>query len=170
LIANTARDGGWSAVTEIRSRSGRDDIETILIRHDRFRSDRHELAVVRVWDVVTNISRSIDVMRASIERERRDHGNGWAVGGLVVLPSGPGNRRRMTEERALLEPEFPAFAAGWYAALRNDRRAMPGKPGMLWTDRHGSRILPAPFVPGWIWVPEPWAGVRLRTVTGTAQG
>jgi hypothetical protein len=48
LIAEVARRGGWSAVTEIRRGDAGSDIETILVRPARGLLRPPELAVVRV--------------------------------------------------------------------------------------------------------------------------
>ena len=143
-ITRGAQVGAWSAVTEIRSRVGDQVIETVLTR-------KSESVVVHAWDVVTRVAARLEVLRSSVDRERT-RSAGIAVGGLIVVPATPGNRRRMTEEHAIFEREAPALAAHWYAAIRNAHRAMPIDLGVLWVDRHAGRLLPAPLLPGWIWV------------------
>jgi transcriptional regulator with XRE-family HTH domain len=143
-ITREARAGDWSVVTEIRSRFGHQEVETVLTRAS------HSV-VVHAWDVVTRVAARLEMLQASIDRER-SRSDGLAVGGLIIVPSTQANRRRMTEERALLGGAVPALAADWYAALRNAHRPVPIDPGVLWVDRHASRLLPAPLLPGWIWV------------------
>jgi transcriptional regulator with XRE-family HTH domain len=145
-ITETARDGGWSAVTEIHAMERPSRIETILTRHER------ELAVVHGWDLVTDVGAAIDELQWSMERERRRVGEGWRIGGLVIVLSGLGNRRRMTEAKARLSIECPTLAADWFRALRRAARPMPDQPGVLWVTRDGGRLLPAPLVPGWMWI------------------
>lgn len=144
-IAREARIGEWTAETEIRSQVGHQAIETVLTRKSG------SVVVVHAWDVVTRVAASLEVLRSSVARERTGS-DGIAVGGLIVVPSTPGNRRRMTEEHAILERETPALAAHWYAAIRNAHRPMPTDLGVLWLDRQGGRLVPAPLLPGWIWI------------------
>jgi transcriptional regulator with XRE-family HTH domain len=143
-ITNEARVGGWSAVTVIRSRPSHEEIETVLSRAS-------ESVVVHAWDVVTRVAARLDMLHASMDRERSG-ADGASVRGLVVVPSTHGNRRRMTEEQALLRASVPALAADWYGALRNKHRQVPVSAGVLWLDRHADRLVPAPLIPGWIWV------------------
>ncbi|HET9755083.1 MAG TPA: helix-turn-helix domain-containing protein [Candidatus Limnocylindrales bacterium] len=143
-ITNEARVGGWSAVTEIRSRPSHEEIETVLARAS-------ESVVVHVWDVVTRVAARLEILQASCDRER-SRADAASVCGLVVVPSTHSNRRRMTEEQALLQEAVPTLAAHWYATLRHKHRPVPIDTGVLWLDRHGDRLLPAPLLPGWIWV------------------
>jgi hypothetical protein len=145
-ITETARGGRWTAVTEIHVGRRCERIQTVLTRHD------HELAVVHAWDLVTDVGAAIDELHRSMEKERRQVGDGWQIGGLVIVPSGQGNRRRMTEASALLEPAFPTLAAHWSRALLRERRPMPTRPGVLWARASGEQHLPAPLVPGWMWI------------------
>ena len=131
-------------MTEIRSRPSHEEIETVLARAS-------ESVVVHAWDVVTRVAARLDMLQASMDRERSG-ADGASVRGLVVVPSTHANRRRMTEEQALLRTSVPALAANWYGALRNKHRPVPIDTGVLWLDRHGDRLLPAPLLPGWIWV------------------
>lgn len=143
-ITREARAGDWSAVTEIRCRFGRQEIETVLARAS-------ESVVVHAWDIVTRVAARLEMLQSSIDQER-SRSDGISVGGLVIVPSTHANRRRMTEEQALLGGAVPALAANWYAALRNVHRPVPIDPGVLWVDHHAGRLLPAPLLPGWIWV------------------
>ncbi len=143
-VGVAAQAGGWSVVTEVLRSDGSEDIETLLVRPT-------ETAVVHVWDVVAGIAGRIRLLAASIERER-SYPDRSTVSGLVVVRAGFGNRRRMTEGRSDLEAAFPTLAAHWFAALRSPHRSMPDQPGVLWANRDGTRLLPAPLVPGWIWI------------------
>jgi DNA-binding XRE family transcriptional regulator len=154
VVTGVARDGDWSAVTEIRSRMGHDEIETVLTRMS-------QSVVVHAWDLVTRVGARLDRLRASMDRER-SRADGTFVSGLVIVPATHGNRRRMTEENALLRLAVPALAAHWSAALRNPHRPIPIETGVLWVDRHGERLLPAPLLPGWIWVTPDHASRIIR--------
>jgi hypothetical protein len=143
-ITNEALVGGWSAVTEIRSRPSHEEIETVLARAS-------ESVVVHAWDVVTRVAARLEILQASIDRERST-ADAASVCGLVVVPSTHANRRRMTEEQALL----PGSGAGPRRQLvrrpPQQASASADRHGVLWLDRHGDRLLPAPLLPGWIWV------------------
>jgi hypothetical protein len=152
LVTESARDGGWTAVTEILTRPGRAAIETVLTRRNALYPHRPEVAVVHVWDLITGPASAVERMRISLDRERRSRTADHLVAGLVVVPARADHRRRATEERALLGVEFPALAAHWFGALVNGHRRMPAMSGFLWCDRAGERLLPAPLVPGWVWL------------------
>jgi transcriptional regulator with XRE-family HTH domain len=140
LIADSARGGGWTAVTEIAG----DAIETVLVR-----SERGELAIVRVWDAIASVDAATrDFMRA-IERERERRAASVGVSGLVVVLYTTGNRRRVAEGRAVLRKVVPASGARWVGALRYPRLAMPREPGLIWAVADGSRIRPTSHRPGW---------------------
>jgi hypothetical protein len=152
LVTELARDGGWTAVTEIITRPGRADIETVLTRRNALYPHRPEVAVVHVWDLLTEPIGRFERMRISLARERQERAADHVVAGLVVMPARADQRRRATEERALLQVEYPALAAHWFGALVNGHRRMPTSSGILWCDRAGERFLPAPLVPGWVWL------------------
>jgi transcriptional regulator with XRE-family HTH domain len=145
-IGEAARAGGWSAVTEIHTSGRSERIETTLTRGGR------DSAVVHVWDLVTDVGTAIQELERSMERAQGRVGEGWRIGGLVIVPSALGNRRRMTEASAVLATACPTLAADWYRALRREIRPMPDQPGVLWVTRDGARLLPAPLVPGWMWI------------------
>jgi hypothetical protein len=58
----------------------------------------------------------------------------------------------MTEEHAVLRRAVPALDAHWDATPRDPHRPVPIEVGVLWMDRHGERLLPAPLLRGRIWV------------------
>jgi hypothetical protein len=157
-IVDAARRGGWAAETVVEGDRRRPSIETVLTRCD-------ELVVVRVWDLVTDIGAGIDDLLAGVERARC-HSDGARVAGLVVVPSGQGNRRRMTEGRTQLRVVFPTLAAHWFRAIRSERWRMPRDPGVLWADPQGGRLLLAPLVPGWAWVTPDHGSAALRWRSG----
>lgn len=159
-VATTATDGGWTSVTEIEMGRPRERIETIMIRQDR------QLAVVHAWALVSDVDAAIEDLDRSMRQERRRVGEGWRIGGLVIVPSGLGNRRRMTEAGARLSAECPTLAAHWYRALRRADHAMPEQPGVLWTTRDGDRLLPAPLVPRWMWISPDRGSRALRRRAG----
>lgn len=152
-VCDLSRLGGWSAVTVIERRAGDEIVETVLERGP-------ERVVVHAWEVVTDVERHVDALVASLERET-GHGVPAAVG-LAIVPSTFGNRRRMTEAAELLRPAFPTFANAWYGALRNPARPTPVDHGVLWTDRHGRRVVPAHAVPGWAWATTDHASRALK--------
>jgi transcriptional regulator with XRE-family HTH domain len=153
-LAEEARQGGWSAVTVVERHLDREVVETVLDRGP-------ERVVVHVWDVVAAVPERLAALKQGMEREQAGAGAGL-VGGLVIVPTRAGNRRRMTEARGHLEPTLPTLAADWFRAIRNPAREMPRAPGVLWSDRNGARLLPAPLVPGWAWI-APDRGSRALT-------
>ncbi len=159
-VTTTARDGGWTSVTEIQMGRRRERVETTMIREDLQR------VVVHAWVLVSDVDAAIEDLQRSIRRERQRVDEGWRIGGLVVVPSGRGNRRRMTEARSRLSAECPTLAAHWYRALVRADRPMPDQPGVLWATRDGERLLPAPLVPGWMWISPDRGSRALRRRVG----
>jgi transcriptional regulator with XRE-family HTH domain len=156
-LCELSRLGGWSAVTVIERRARHEIVETILERGP-------ERVVVHAWEVVSDVERHVDALVSSVERQT-ELGAPSAVG-LAIVPSTSGNRRRMTEAADLLRPAFPTFANAWYGALRNPARPTPVDHGVLWTDRHGERVVPAHAVPGWAWTTPDHASRALRRSAG----
>lgn len=140
LIADEARGGGWTAVTEIAD----DVIETVLVR-----PLRSEVAIVRVWDSIASVDAAGRELLSAIELERERRGTAVDVGGLVVVLYTTGNRRRVAQARAILREVVPASGARWVNALRHPRLPMPDAPGLIWATPDGSRIRPTPHRPGW---------------------
>jgi len=153
VVCAAGRQGGWSAVTVIERHIDQDTIETVLDRGP-------ERVVIHVWDVVGDVDHRIGALMASIAQRASDGGH--PIVGLAVVPASIGNRRRMTEARESLDATLPTLAAHWYAALHNPARPAPTVSGVLWMDRTGERLSPAPLVPGWAWV-TPDHGSRALT-------
>jgi len=156
-VAATARQGGWAAETEIERTGPYERIQMVLDRGP-------ERVVVKAWDVVADVEERVARFTEDMERLVRP-GLAPPVGGLVIVPSTYGNRRRFTEERATLDEHLPTLGAHWFAALLNPAARMPPAPGVLWLDRYGLRLLPAPLVPGWAWT-APDRGSRALTRWG----
>jgi helix-turn-helix protein len=140
LIGDTARAGGWTAVTEVTA----DVVETVLVR-----SFRAEVAVVRVWDAIAGIDAAALAFVRAVQREFEDRADPTTVGGLVVALHTMENRRRVAESRAVLMDVVPGSGSRWLAALRSPRTAMPTSAGLLWVSPDGSRIKLTPHRPGW---------------------
>lgn len=146
LVADVARDGGWTATTEIvRASPDRapSSVQTILVR-----PFRNETAVVRAWHPVPNVGAALDDLEARNEHLRRSFGSGWSVSALVLCPSTTAGLRRVTELAPRLATALPATSGDWMAALRHPRSPMPSA-GLLWTDRWAVRFRPAGRHPGW---------------------
>ena len=142
-VAAAARQGGWAAETEIERTGPHERVQTVLDRGP-------ERVLVQVWDVVGNVVARLAQFVEDTERLLRTK-PAQPVGGLAIVPVSYGNRRRLTEERTMLDEHLPTLAAHWFAALLNPAAPMPQAPGVLWTDRHGLRLVPAHLVPGWAW-------------------
>jgi len=156
-VCDLSRSGGWSAVTVIERRGGHEVIETVLERGP-------ERVVVHAWDVLGDVKPHVETLVSSVERETA-RGARPAVG-LAIVPSTAGNRRRMTEERDLLDASLPTLATYWFGALCNPSRPTPVNGGVLWTDRQGKRVVPAHAVPGWAWTTPDHASRALRRPAG----
>jgi hypothetical protein len=141
LVANYASEGGWTAWT-LASTQDPARTETILER-----AERHEVAIVRVWDVIGNIEGAVAEMQERIKRERIDRGGDWRVGGAVVITATGPNRRRLTETGHPVVRAFSLRGDDWLAAFRRYRVPMPDELGMIWTDGKMNRLRPLiPYV------------------------
>jgi transcriptional regulator with XRE-family HTH domain len=135
LVATLAGEGGWSAWTTIADDPGR--TETVLEREER-----HEVAIIRVWDVLGNVPAEIGLLEERLDQERDDRGVGWRVGGAVVVVATGSNRRRLIESRSAVGVAFSSRAAEWLAALGKVRVPLPTRPGLIWTDEKLERLRP----------------------------
>ncbi|MFL5685298.1 MAG: helix-turn-helix domain-containing protein [Chloroflexota bacterium] len=153
-VVAAARQGGWAAQTEVVRAGARERIETLLDRGP-------ERVLVHVWDVVADVDRRLDQFEEDLERHRQP-GPGPTPAGLVIVPSTFGNRRRLTEARAALDRRLSALGAHWFSALLDPTGRIPEKPGVLWVDRSGRRLLPALLVPGWAWTAPDRASRALK--------
>ncbi len=140
LVAETARRGGWTAVTQIQT----DEVETVLLR-----PLRREVAVIRAWHVITDVSRAVGSLTAGIARQRAMRDASWRVGGLVVCHTNSSVRRRLTETAPEMAGSLPAFEWDWVRALHQEQQGMPERPGIVWADPGVTRIRPAPRRSGW---------------------
>jgi transcriptional regulator with XRE-family HTH domain len=135
LVVELSRLGQWSAITLLDG--GRPECsETVLERNDR-----HEVAVIRVWDLITDVERAVADLGSSVERERASRGEAWQVSGAVIIARSALLLRRMSEGGRAVDLAFPVRGARWLAALTGDR-PIPPAPGMIWTDFPMTRLRP----------------------------
>ena len=108
---------------------------------ERSRVVAGERASVLVVDVVTDVDQLIG---SAIRLERlavRDAPDGWLVGTLVVVRRTSANQRRLTQSRAAWS-RHPDSGSAWIGALRSPTSTMPRRPGLVWVDAQGTRLLP----------------------------
>jgi transcriptional regulator with XRE-family HTH domain len=148
LVVDRASAGGWLGRTVVDHHDPA-EVTTILER-----PERDEIAVIRVWDVITNVRDGIDSILARMRRERRndvalDHGAKPRVGGAVVVVSTGPNRRRLTESAEVAVAGLAIFSLDWWSALGNLRVPMPTGIGTIWTDATLTHLRPRiPYVDG----------------------
>jgi hypothetical protein len=142
LILACADAGGWTSAS-------RDGSVLILDRPPRrVRCSsrpllRHgERLVVSLVDVVTDMDLVIEGSRRAAATARRDLPEGWSCGALVVVRWTTANRRRLTESRARLDLAYPDSGSSWIGAVSDPESRMPGRPGLLWIDARGTRLIP----------------------------
>jgi transcriptional regulator with XRE-family HTH domain len=140
MVADYAGEGGWLAWT-LASTEDPATSQTILER-----VDRHEVAVIRVWDVIGNFEAAVAENQERLQRERTARGD-WRVSGAVVITATGENRRRLTETGHPVARAFSLRGDDWLAALRRYRVPMPDELGMIWTDQRLERLRPLiPYV------------------------
>lgn len=135
LVVEHSRVGKWSATTLLDG-ARPECSETVLER-----SDRHEVAVIRVWDLISDVHRAVADLDASLERERASRGKAWQVSGAVIIARSASLLRRMSESGREVDVAFPVRGARWLAALTGNL-PMPPAAGMIWTDLTMTRLRP----------------------------
>lgn len=136
LVAAVAAEGGWISQTLTHPTDpGR--TETVL---ERF--ERHEIAIVRVWDVVGHVPAAIEELRDRLALERRDRPETWRVSGVVLVVATGHNRRRLTETHPPVRHSLSFPGGDWIVALHRFRVPMPDEVGMIWTDERIERLRP----------------------------
>jgi transcriptional regulator with XRE-family HTH domain len=141
MVVELANQSAWASWT-ISTPDDPAQTETILERQER-----HEVAIVRVWDVLGNVEAAIEDVERRLDRERRTRDDGWRVGGAVVVAATGENRRRLTETGLPIARAFSLRGDDWLAALGRFRVPMPDELGMIWTDQRIERLRPLiPYV------------------------
>jgi hypothetical protein len=135
LVVELSRPGHWSAMTLLDG-ARPECSETVLER-----IDRHEVVVIRVWDLISDVERAVADLESSLERERASRGEAWQVGGAVIIARSALLLRRMSEGGRAVDLAFPVRGARWLAALSGDL-PIPPAPGMIWTDFAMTRLRP----------------------------
>jgi hypothetical protein len=105
------------------------------------RAARGEVAVVEVWNLVDDVGaafRGLDAKMARITRQRSG-----TTSGLMVICATLRNRALVHDFKALFRAQLPASSAAWLAALSEPGKPMPARPGLVWTDVAGTRMLVA---------------------------
>jgi hypothetical protein len=145
LVAGLARDGGWTAVTQVVSAGGPHAfpaIETVIAR------SQLEAVVIKAWHPVPMVEPALVSFEERLAKERTRRGDTWQISGLFLVPRTTSNRRRITEQAEALAARLPASGADWIRALRSPRARLPGL-GLIWLDRWATRLRPARRRPGW---------------------
>jgi transcriptional regulator with XRE-family HTH domain len=138
LVIAIARGGGWTARPERpidpearRSRSIDVELE---------RAVRRELAVVEIWDLVTDGGDAMRSFADKIAAVRREAPPGWTVSGLFVLRATSRNRALVRQLPDLFASRFAGSSTGWLAALGSPQLPVPLGDGLLWTNVAGTRL------------------------------
>jgi hypothetical protein len=142
LILACADAGGWTLasmdgpvmVLDRPPRRVRRSLRPLL-RHG-------ERLVVSLVDVVTDVDVVIADARCAATAAIRDLPEGWSCGALVVVRWTTANRRRLTESRERIDEAYPDSGSNWIGAVSDPESVMPGRPGLLWVDARGTRLIP----------------------------
>ncbi len=139
-IVERAAAGGWAVAPEMPVDAGTVGrvIDVLLSR-----AATREAAVFEVWDLLLDVGqalRSFDEKVAAVRRTLP----GWTVAGAWVIRGTRRNRALLLAELApLFRARFPAAGSAWLRALDSPTCAMPGDPGLLWTDAGGAHLTAA---------------------------
>lgn len=141
-VLDCARDGGWTVVSIDGAVVTLDRVPRRVPGLVRERLVAGERLAVLLVDVLTDVDAMVEASRAAERVARRDLPAGWSVGRLVVIRQTTANRRRMTESYQASVRAYPDSGSLWIGALRGPEATMPNRPGLVWVDRHGTRLIP----------------------------
>jgi transcriptional regulator with XRE-family HTH domain len=141
LLISLAELGGWSAVPEAalpddgpRPRS----VDVLLAR-----PSRREMAIVEVWDLLTDGGAAMRGLEAKVIAWRARLGGTWRVRGLFVVRATRRNRQLIRDLRPLFEARFPASSTAWLSCLTDSATPLPDADGLVWSDVAGTKLTPA---------------------------
>lgn len=141
LILRKARRQGILGTFElpIRPSATRHSVDAFL-RDDR----RRRLTVVECVNVVGDIGalpRNFDWKIARADEAAVGIGGEepFEVGGCLVLRSTARNRSLIATYAAVFETHWPGSSSGW-AAVVNEGRVYPDRPGLIWCDASATRL------------------------------
>jgi len=141
-ILAVAQDGGWTPVATRGSTTIIDRPPRRVPGVDRPRVVAGERACVLVVDCVTDVDEIVTFAESLLRATQRGAPDGWRVASLVVVRRTAANRRRLTESRTTVEAAYPDSGSAWIGALRSTTSTMPTRPGLVWIDAHGTRLIP----------------------------
>jgi transcriptional regulator with XRE-family HTH domain len=141
LVVGIAAHGGWRAAPESPLVDDGPRPRSIDVRLTR--PERHEAAVVEVWDLLADGGDAMRGLDAKVLATRERLGAGWRVEGLLLLRRTARNRAVVRELRPLIAARFPARSTAWLAALTRPDRPMPAAPGFAWTSVAGDLLVAA---------------------------
>ena len=136
----TSRPGGWEGTPEylLPGDPFPRSIDVLLTR-----ITRKEIAVIEVWDLITDGGAAMRSLERKVATVRDRHGDEWRVQGVFIIRATRRNRDLVAKFREVFAGRFPASAMAWLEALRNPDAPMPDAPGLLWVDLDGTRLLPS---------------------------
>ena len=137
-----AREGGWALASIVGTVMTLDRAPRLVPGLVRKRLVAGERVAVLLVDVLTDLDAMDEASRAAERVARRNLPAGWSVGRLVVLRQTAANRRRMTESRRSAQAAYPDSGSAWIGALVSPVSTMPRRPGLVWIDRRGTRLVP----------------------------
>lgn len=142
LILACVDAGGWTSVSVAGSALVLDRPPRRVQRSYRPLMRRGERLVVSLVDIVTDVGLVIEGSRHAALVAGRDLPDGWSCGALAVVRWTTANRRRLTESRDRLDLAYPDSGSAWIGAISDPEGIMPDRPGLLWVDVHGTRLIP----------------------------
>ena len=123
-LVERAAAGGWSSAPEMPvTRGGTGRVIDVLLT----RANRHEAAVVEVWDLLLDVGaafRSFDEKLAAVHARLP----GWTVSGAWILRGTRRNRSLVAELAPLFVARFPGDGRALLAAFDRPTSALPPSP------------------------------------------
>ncbi len=141
LVVELSRSGGWAAIPEAALPGDTAHPRSIDVLLER--SQRHEAAVIEIWDLILDGGAAMRGLELKVVAIRNRLGPAWGVQGLLVVRATHRNRALVRDLAPLFVARYPAPSNAWLAALTDAARPMPDGDGFVWTDVKGRRLIAA---------------------------
>jgi transcriptional regulator with XRE-family HTH domain len=141
LVIRESAPGAWQPLPEALIPDGTPYPRSIDVHLTRKR--RREIAVVEIWDLITDGGAAMRGLEGKVQAIRARMGPGWNVQGLLVVRGTRRNRDLIRGLAPLFAARYPASSDAWLRALRDPDAPLPAAGGLAWTDVHGDRLLAA---------------------------
>ncbi len=141
-LADIAEAAGGSVRSEIVIDAQRGVLTTVFGRRTFARTGRQELAIIRIWDVVDDVSSALGRFDDLVTSQRDEAVGAVNVSGAIVVRRTTDARYRLRSQSAALGGRFQDTGASWISTLRRPGFPMPQEASIIWIDATATRLIP----------------------------